>query len=419
MDAVPNHVLTAWMKEQGYSSRELADRINRVVGELTGKTGGLDDSSIRAWRSGRVRCPKSAQRAALELVSGRTALALGFVRRTRTKDEEQPVDRRAFITAAATAAFTGGPAAGTAGPRRVGMADVALVQQRFSDIIASDHLHGGQLRIEMHAATLADEALALQRAGTASQRVRASLYAAAASFRSSAMWAAIDGRRFGDASNHMREAQVLAELSGDPAIKFRIWSHAGTMYRHMGRPVEAAAANDVARGLGLARRDPMFASLGLARHAAIYASAGDRSSVRRSFGHAREAMNRADPGEVRPVWLTAFYDAAEIDSLALSAYSLLGDWATAEAHGHRCLAGLRPHMVRSKAITTVRLARAQLEQREVESAVVTAKSVPADAAAGHPRVAVMLDAFGSRLDLIAPGSGPADEWRAHMVRVKV
>ncbi|GAA0475696.1 hypothetical protein GCM10010361_45150 [Streptomyces olivaceiscleroticus] len=72
--------------------------------------------------------------------------------------------------------------------------------------------------------------------GSATQRVRSNLYATAASFRSSAMWAAIDGRRYHEAIGHMREAQTLAELSGDQAIKFRIWSHAGSLYRHMGPP---------------------------------------------------------------------------------------------------------------------------------------------------------------------------------------
>jgi hypothetical protein len=67
----------------------------------------------------------------------------------------------------------------------------------------------------------------------------------------------------------MREAQELAEMSGDQAIKFRIWSHAGTMYRHPGRTADALAANDVARNMHITRRDPMFASLGLARQAAI------------------------------------------------------------------------------------------------------------------------------------------------------
>ncbi|MCY0932155.1 XRE family transcriptional regulator [Streptomyces sp. H27-H1] len=423
MDATQNRALAAWMLEKGYSSRELADLVNRTVGELTGKLGGLDDSSIRAWRSGRVRCPKGAQLAALELIGGRTAGALGFVRRTRPRKctQEPSMERRNFMTTA-VAVVAGSVAtapAAAASPRRVGMADVALIHQRFADIIASDHRHGGQRSIEQQAAELADEALTLQASGSASQRVRASLYGSAASFRSSAMWAAIDGRRFDGAVVHMREAQALAEMSGDQAIKFRIWSHAGTMYRHMGRPAEAAAANDVARNLSLTRRDPMFASLGLARGAAIHAAAGDRRAVRRSFGQAQEAMCRADRSEVRPVWLNAFYDEAEIDSLALSAYLSLGDWAMAEAHGHRCLAGLRPHMVRSRAITTTRLARAQLEQGEVESALTTAVQVPADAATGHPRVALMLDQFGQRLRQVAPRSRQAAVWQAHTVRMKV
>ncbi|MEU6215455.1 hypothetical protein ABZ891_36870 [Streptomyces sp. NPDC047023] len=296
------------------------------------------------------------------------------------------------------------------------MSDVARLQQQFADIVTSDHRHGGQLGIEREAARLADEALQLQSSGAASQRVRASLYGSAASFRSSAMWAAIDGRRFNDAVAHMREAQALAEMSGDAAIKFRTWSHAGTMYRHMGRPTDAAAANTVARSTAVVRRDPMFASLGLARHGAIHAVAGDLAAAQRVFTQAREALARADAGEVRPVWLTAFYDEAEIHSLALSAYLSLGDWSKAEVHGHRCLSGLRPHMVRSRAITTARLARAQLEQREVETAVHTAMRIPADAAAGHPRVSAMLSGFGDRLSHLAPSSGPAAVWRRHATR---
>ncbi|MER5933937.1 hypothetical protein [Streptomyces sp. NPDC002054] len=355
----------------------------------------------------------------MEMISGLDPTALGFVPRARpsaaTPHQEPPLERRTLLTAAASTAagaVAGAPRPAAASPYRVGMSDVARLHQRFTDIIASDHRHGGQAGIEQQATRLAAEALALQESGSASQRVRTNLYVSAASFMSSAMWAAIDGRRFGDARNHLRDAAQLAELSGDQAIKFRIWSHAGTMYRHLGRPAEAGAANDVARGMSLTRRDPLFASLGLARHAAIHASAGERNSTQRAFGQAQEAMGRAaGRGEVRPVWLLAFYDQAELDSLALSAYLALGDWATAEAHGHRCLAALRPHMLRSKAITTVRLARAQLEQGEPEAAVGTATQVAADAAAHHPRVAGMLTLFGRRLAETAPAGPHTTAWR--------
>lgn len=322
------------------------------------------------------------------------------------------MERRTFMTAGPVAALSTTASALTA-PHRIGSSDIERLQRRFARIIASDHRHGGQLVIEQKAAALSEDALALQTSGTASQRIRSQVYASAAAFRSSAMWAAIDGRRFEDAIGHMRIAQQLAEMACDPFIKFRIWSHAGTMYRHMGRPADAAAANEVARGLSLTRRDPMFSSLGLARHAAIHGTAGDRTATRRSFDQAQDAMLRADPGAQRPVWMIAFYDQAELDSLALSAYLSLGDFARAEFHGHRCLAALRPHMHRSKAIATARVARAQLEQGDVEPAVASAMSVPVDQAVRHPRVIGMLGAFGARLEAIAPGTALSHTWNQY------
>ncbi|AZK95603.1 hypothetical protein B7R87_18375 [Streptomyces tsukubensis] len=313
------------------------------------------------------------------------------------------------ITAAAVAAAS----PGTASPRRIGMSDVDRLQKRFAEIIASDHRHGGQLGIEQRAAALADEALNLQNAGSATQRVRSSLYASAAAFRSSAMWAAIDGRRYDDAKTHMREAQTLAEMSGDQTIKFRIWSHTGTMYRHLGRPADALAANDVARNLFLTRRDPLFASLGLARQGAILGTAQDRSGMRRTFDQAQEAMLRSDPTDYRPVWMLAFYDQAELDSLALSANLALGDYPTAEYHAHRCLAALRPHMIRSRAIATTRLAHAQLAQGAADAATATAMKVPTDVATHHARVARMLQEFGAALRATAPGSTTAQTWTEH------
>jgi hypothetical protein len=414
MNSTRNTALEAWMHEHGFSSNALAAAVNQAIADLTGRLGGHDGSSVRDWKAGRVRWPKSATRAALEQVTGLPATGLGFVPRSRTSPasvppQEDPMKRRSFVTGVtATALATTAPA--NSAPRRIGMSDVDRLQQRFAALIASDHRHGGRLGIEQKATVLADSALNLQESGSASQRVRSYLYGCAAAFRSSAMWAAIDGRRFDDARVHMREAQALAEMAGDPAIKFRIWSHAGTMYRHMGRPTQALSANSVARGLHITRRDPMFASLGLAREMAIHGTARDRVSLQRAHDEAQSAMDRADRAEYRPMWLNAFYDQAELDSLALSAYLSLGAYDKAEYHAYRCLAGLRPHMRRSKAITTTRLARAQLEQGALETATATAMSVPTDAAVQHARVAHMLRDFGARLTEVAPRSTAAATW---------
>lgn len=407
------------MNEHGYSSNSLAEAVNMALERLTGRTGGLDGSSVRGWKAGRVTWPKSATRKALEVVTGLPATDLGFVPRGRSLSIPAPLQegpdtmKRRTLVGGIAAAAAAAAAPGTASTRRIGMSDVDRLQKRFAEIIASDHRHGGQRGIEQQAARLADEALNLQNAGSAAQRVRGNLYAAAAAFRSSAMWAAIDGRRYDDAKAHMREAHALAEMSGDHAIKFRIWSHTGTMYRHMGRPADALAANEVARNLHITRRDPLFASLGLARQAAIYGAAQDRTSTCRAFDRAQDAMLRADPDAYRPVWMLAFYDQAELDSLALSAYLSLGDYETAEFHAHRSLAALRPHMARSWAITTTRLAHAQLAQGDADAATTTAMKVPAYAATQHARVSRMLQEFGAALRATAPGSSTVQTWTEH------
>ncbi|MEU8531093.1 XRE family transcriptional regulator [Streptomyces sp. NPDC048629] len=416
METVRNEALEAWMREHQYSANGLARAVNSGLEALTGKPGTYDGRHVREWRAGRVRWPNTATRRVLSDLSGKSAVDLGFVPRRRTSpaavSQEDPMYRRTLVAGAVSVAVAAA-APGAASTRKIGMSDVGRLQEKFSAVIASDHKRGGQLDIEQRATNLADTALNLQNSGSATQRVRSSLYATAAGFRSSAMWAAIDGRRFKDALAHMREAQTLAELSGDQTIKFRIWSHAGTLYRHMGRPADARAANDVARNLHITRRDPMFASLGMARQMAIQGVSHELRSLPRTFGQAQEAMCRAGSDAARPVWLLAFWDEAELHSLALSAYLAAGDWSTAEYHAHRCLASLRPHMQRSRAITTSRLAQAQLAQGDVDAATHTAMAVDEEAATQHPRVSRMLQEFGAALRAMAPGSDNARTWTEH------
>lgn len=88
----------------------------------------------------------------------------------------------------------------------------------------------------------------------------------------------------------------------------------------------------------------------------------------------------ADPADCLPVWMIAFHDQAELGPLALSAYLALGDYPTAEYHAHRRLSALRPPMVRSRAVTTTRLAHAQLAADVVTA---TAMKVPVGTATRH------------------------------------
>ncbi|WP_329382425.1 helix-turn-helix transcriptional regulator [Streptomyces sp. NBC_01716] len=411
-----NQSLKHRMAEAGFTQAELAEVVNADL-RAAGYEGSVSDRTVRNWLTGKTRWPHRRQRAALEAVFQCPAVELGFVPRRTAAHPMSPegtVIRRQFMSASLATAVgavgTNEPVRFHAARARVGSGDVQRLLNKFAALVSNDVRYGGKLAVETQASALAGQALALQAHGSASQRVRDALYGCAASFTSSAMWAAIDCRRFDTAQRHFDRASSLAAMSGDPAIQFRIWSHAGSLYRHIGRPSDALAANDVARNLPVARRDPMFASLGHARHAAIYGLVGDSRAARQALGHARDAYERADRDVPRPLWMTAVCDQAELEELALSTHLSLRHYADAEAHAHKSLAFLRPYMRRDRAIVTARLAHAQLGQGDAEAAVATALSVPADLTTRHPRVSDVLLDFGRALRATAPTSPSTRTW---------
>ncbi|MFH8573051.1 XRE family transcriptional regulator [Streptomyces sp. NPDC017993] len=413
-----NDALAAWMTEHEIAAPHLAELVNEAMSRVSGCRGNVGERTVFRWLSGESRWPQERIRRGLEDVTGLPATHLGFVPRVGTAKaptarQEDPLHRRTFITAATgtTLALTPIPTAAASG--RLGHSDVERLYTHFAEIVATDHRQGGIRSTEEHAVDLAEHALRLQQNTTASQAVRNAFYGCAAAFTSSAMWAATDGKRYTAAQAHLQRAASLAAMSGDQHIQFRIWSHAGSLYRHMGRPADALAANDVARNLAITRRDPMFASLGHARHAAILGLTDNPTATDRCLGYARDALDRANPTTRRPVWIKAFYGPAEIDSLATAAHLALGRYELAEAGAHRSLAHLQPHLRRTRAILSSRLARAQLGQGDLEPAVASAMSIPA-ADAAHPRVVAMLAAFTTTLNTTAPRSGVARTWRTYL-----
>ncbi|MEE1929580.1 helix-turn-helix transcriptional regulator [Streptomyces sp. TRM 70351] len=415
-----NETLKRRMAEAGFTQAELAEAVNADL-RSAGYEGTVSDRTVRNWLTGKSRWPHQRQRAALEALFDCPVTDLGFVPRRPPAERvlavpEDAVLRRRFLSASTSAALTavGAPTPPAAARNRVGMSDVERLYSKFAAIIANDHRYGGKVTIEAQAAALAGEALAVQSRGRAGQRVRGALYGCAASFTSSAMWAAIDGLRFDAAQRHFHRAASLAAMSGDSTIQFRIWSHAGSLYRHMARPADALAANDVARHLPIARRDPMFASLGHARQAAIHGLTGDVRAVRQALAHADRAFERASATEPRPVWMAAVCNRAEIEELALSAHLGLGKYEEAEAHAHRSLALLRPSMQRDRTVVTARLALALLGQRELDAAIDTARSVPAESMRELPRVSDLMRQFGTTLHTLAPSSTYAVVWDEHV-----
>lgn len=411
-----NESLAAWMAEHRVTALELAERVNDELANLTGRRGDLSERTVFRWLSGEASWPWARNRAALRAVTGRTDAQLGLVCRrssppaTAPPEDGDDVRRRTFITVTAgTALATSTTAHAT---RRVGMSDVHRLNARLAELVASDDRHGGTVATEQRAVELARQTLGLQQNAVASERVRAHLYAAAASFTSSAMWAAIDGGRLGSAQRHLHQAVTLAGLSGDSSVQVRVWGHAGALYRQLRRPADAKAAHEAARAAGINRRDPFYASLTHARLGATHAELGDATAALRSLGHAQQSLDRADLDRARPAW-TRFYDQAELEGLALMSSLALCRWPEAEAHAHRCLALLHPRLVRNRAVTLVDLALAQLRQGDVEPAVLSAQAVPLDLVRHGGRVRHRLDAFGEQLRGAAAGTAEAQAWAEH------
>ncbi|MEU1630375.1 hypothetical protein ABZ746_34805 [Streptomyces sp. NPDC020096] len=398
-----NLALIAWMTEHQISSRELAEQVNDAVGELTGRRGGLDDSSIRAWRRGAVRCPKAAQLRALEMVTGRTAVDLGFACRgqppgSTAPPEEDPVLRRRFFTATAGAALP------TVGRRTVGAADANRIRVALDRLRTADQTTGGTADVESGALGQANAALNLVHTGSASTRVRNMLFAVAADATITAAWAAIDGHRRDTARRHLEQAMTLAAMSGDGHAQFRAWNSLSMLSAQEGKATESLAAAQAMRATPAIRKDPLFASLAHARVALAHASLGERTSATRALDHARAAMGRAGKA-LRPAWF-AFYDQAELDGLTCATFLDVRMPDQAEYHAHRALSAMSPALVRNRALYSVDLATAQLRQLEVEQAVTTARNTELLAASipGSGRIRAMLDTFRTELRTIAPNA---------------
>ncbi|MEU7222305.1 Tat pathway signal protein [Streptomyces chrestomyceticus] len=417
MERRRNEALVRWMDAQGMKARELADEVNAVIGRLSGRQGQVSERTVHKWRSGTARWPQSLQRAALRIATSRELTELGFVapaRRTAGAQKGEDVHRRRFVTATTGTVLGVAGTAAAAVPderrRRVGMSDVDRLTAKLAAVVASDNAHGGTVGIEARAGALARQALDLQQHGTATSRVRGHLYSLAAAFTSSAMWAAIDGRRLEAAQQHMHRAVTLAGLSADPAVQFRIWGHAGALYRQMGRYTDALAADDAARATSVVRRDALYTSLAHARTAVHLGDLHHPQAALRSIGHAQDALARADLAAPRPPWM-AFYDQAELELLALIAHHALGRWEDTEAHAHRHLAQLRPDLLRNRALALVHLARAQLEQDALSPALDSARAIPRDA--WHGRTGRLLTEFTGRLMALAPDTSEARAWADH------
>ena len=407
-----NEDLSSALREADFTQAELADAVNSYL-RARGHEGTVSDRTVRHWLTGKTRWPHPRQRGALEAVFGCTAEDLGFVRpagmTSPTSTPEQPVRRRNFLlsTTGTTAAVV---VPLSRRPSRIGITDVIRLRKGLEGLVNLDQTRGGHGELERLALAGAERTLSLQGRAT-TQRIRQRLFTVAADYAGTAAWSALDARQFDRAQTHLERTLYLAGMAQDPVALFDVWNMYAILSRQRHNFHQAVDAAYAAQATAITRRDPMFASLAHARAAIAHSNLGDRQAALRSLGHAREALEKAEPNAPRPSWMV-FYGPAELNAMTAIVRNDVGDPAESEAASHMALSQIPSQLRRNRALATAQLALGQLHQRDIEQACATAETVfdlmAANALPGRMRS--LLGDFYRDLITLAPDTAVAREW---------
>ncbi|MFI9191135.1 hypothetical protein ACIG0A_17835 [Streptomyces californicus] len=397
MDTRTNAILTVLLREYDFTHRSLADEVNRVSARIFGRPGAATDRDVRRWVSGALRWPHARYLLPLTEIFGRPPEALGFVPRGSSRPpsppvpsrpgQEEPVKRRAFLTASTAASLA-----------LVLRLEETPVRGRLTTTIGRLDAHftaiGGGALVAVATAYLAwlrDTADGC----TYGPRVEQGLYSAISGLCSSAGWAAYDA---GDeAASRLHHANALQSgiLAKDGRAQARAWSDLSLQSRAEGHHREALSINRAALQSRQARHNPRIAALLHSRLAIGHARLGDRRACARSLLAAQSAHDRFDTTAPPPPWLR-FLDAAEISGLAAIAHRATGQLPDAEIATAQALNLLGPTLHRNRAYYRVQLAELQLAQGDTARARATATGIDT-AAVSSPRIAQRLTAIHHQL----------------------
>lgn len=411
-----NTALAAWMQENGVSAAELAERVNLATHGTPRQPGSVGERTVFRWLSGENKSPQRRLRDALESVTGKSIIELGFVPRRKLPafhpdPAEGTVLRRTFISMATATTLAAASQQSAVGARpTLGSPDVDRLREHLSELWLADDQVGGGPALEQRASALADRTLSMQQNGSASQRVRSRLYALAAAFELAAMFAALDSRRLSSAQRHLEKSVTLAGMSGDPQVQHQAWRQASMLAGQRGRYTDAMAAAEACGATRVNRSDPLYASLTHSRIALAASNLGDRPRAQRALERAAVSFARADMAAPRPASV-AFYTPGELHGLSGLVHYRLGIADQAEFHTHRCLSALREDQHRNRAYYRAHAALTQVAQGDFDEAVATAASVAAPSDATSGRVTHLLQSFTAALQQAAPGTIVNRDWK--------
>lgn len=291
-------------------------------------------------------------------------------------------------------------------PSRIGVEDVARLEQETERLRGADYRRGGGVCRDSVMVTAAwhDQLLAVE----ASTAVRTRLLAALADAHNLAAWTCFDTGLEEAATRHWDRALDLAEEAGHQDLVANIHYRVGRLRLHHGRCREALELFDL--GLAAAgRAGSRHAEAMLhANQAWARAGLGDRREALRLLNQAQDEFARVPSGQV-PGW-ARFFDATDLSALTGVVLTELArrvdraHTATAIPALTTAVAGYSAEMTRSRALSLVAMTANHLVDCDFdEAAAVGARALAEAGAVSSTRVA----------DRLRPLRRLADRYRAN------
>ncbi|MFE0461875.1 tetratricopeptide repeat protein [Kitasatospora sp. NPDC058965] len=381
------------------SPAEFATLVRRAAREI-GEHVSCDARYVGRVEAGEIRCPNYAyERVFRHIWPERSLEDLGFAPRTAVRrrpparrtppydplptaplhpdEENDDVRRRTFLTGPSTAlaavlGLDGPPPAvppRAAGPvplpRRIGTADVRLVEQAVRDIRLADDVHGADALFDRAGQSLRHAYLLLNECDYSAETERR-LNAGAGELAISVGWLAHDSNRLADARSFYAEALATARMSNDTALEAHVFCNTAFLARDAGRPREALRAAQAGQSAARRLDSDRLLSLLAMREAGGWAVLRDREACERALSRAYTLFDRGE-SEADPEWMS-FYGEAEIAGLEAQCWGALGEWDLASHRAGRAIALQQPHFVRNRALYTAELARDRLGRGDLVGA---------------------------------------------------
>lgn len=403
-EKTPNVKVRAVREGRFQMSRpEFAALINQR-GLLMGENTGCTSRVIATWEDGEVSCPRPIYRRILTELTGDNMAALGFASGSRgagrtvvvtldqLDDQEQPVDRRIFLSGLAALGFD--PERGT--PRRIGSPEVRTVRRTVGQLKQLDERMGGDnLSQDAHRALGAlNRLINSARYTEVTGKQLRSAYGDLAVLTG---WLSYDADRPQDAWGYYNQSLYQARMANDPEVEVHAYAQMSMAAARNGMPRDAVELARMGQRMSARHVPPRLMSLLALREACGWSRLGDSKGCRSALTRAYRSFDHGTSSE-DPKWID-FYSLSELDGLAATCHADLGEMDIAKKLAEKTLDTIDHRYGRNRAWYSVVLAEVHIQRGQIGDACeVASDTLPLIAEVSSTRTTARLAAFRHRVE---------------------